>query len=54
MFQLQDRRSGDTLANAPKISNLEDAYSTYSKDMLGESYLRVKNDLQVADTGGLI
>ena len=36
MDQLYDRESGDALADALKILKLKEAYSTYSRDMLGE------------------
>ena len=51
MNQLYDKGSGDALADAPKISKLKEAYSTYSRDMLGESYLGVKNDPQIMYSG---
>ena len=54
MNQLYDRGLGDALADGPKILKLKETYSTYSRDMLRESYLRVKNDPQITDTGGLI
>ena len=54
MDQLYDRGSGDALADALKIPKLKEAYSTYLRDMLGESYLGDKNDTQITDSGGLM
>ena len=51
MDQLYDRGSGDALADALKIPTLKEAYSTYSRDMLRESYLGIKNDSQIMDSG---
>ena len=36
MDQLYERGSGDALADTLKIPKLKEAYSTYSRDMLGE------------------
>ena len=54
MGHLYDRGFGEALVDVQKIPKLKEAYSTYLRDMLGESVLGVKNDSQITDSGGLV